>query len=142
MNSPDPPRVVRPRPPARLPETVDRMLRSAHKAEQIARGVHRRAAFQLTRDLLGGSQRAGYPVHLLAECLGLSPKSLRARCGSDGWISADEIASLIGTSSDIVSRRLAGGRISSTVDAADGALLYLASDVIRSAATWPGESPS
>jgi hypothetical protein len=117
------------------------MLRNAHQAEQLARGAHRRAAYQLTRDLLGGSQRAGYPVHLLAECLGLSAKSLRARCGSDGWVSADEIAALIGTSSDVVNRRLAGGRISSSVDAADGALQYLASDVIRVAATWPGESP-
>ncbi|MDT4894084.1 MAG: hypothetical protein QOE97_3119 [Pseudonocardiales bacterium] len=131
MISPDAARVTRTRLATGLPEPIDRMLRNAHRAEQTAQGTHRRAAFQLTRNLLGGAHRAGYPVRALAECLGLSHKSLRARCGADGWLSTDEVAAMTDTPPVVIARWLGAGRISSMIDDRDGTPLYLASEVIQ-----------
>lgn len=134
MTSPGTPTVTRTRLATHLPDVISQMLRSAHQAEKTAQGANRRAAFELTRSVLGGAHKVGYPVRLLAECLGVSHKSLHARCGTDGWISAEEIVALTGRPSAAIARSLAGGRISSTADADDGTLLFLASEVVQSLA--------
>lgn len=123
-----PPPTAVPRP---MPVRLAAVLQRAHTAELQAVGEQRRAAFRLTRALLGGARRAGYSAPRLAECLGLSLSSVRSRSGSDGWVSASAITQLADLAAGMIEQWQVGGLLPTTnVDQA-GQSCYLASDLIR-----------
>jgi hypothetical protein len=119
--------------PDELPMVVARLLRAAQEAENHAIGLDRRPAFQLTRHLLGGARRAGYPVRVLAETLGISVASLRARASSDGPVPGARVMALVGLDDATLGRWAEDGRLAPTGDA--GA--YLASELVRLLADGP-----
>ncbi|MFP3466839.1 hypothetical protein [Leifsonia sp. SIMBA_070] len=94
--SPLPIRTVGIRPRA-LPDELAAVLHAAHQEEQEAIGGQRRAAYLLTRQVIAGLLKAGYPAAVLARELGVRPESVRTR-GQSGWIALAEIGALCGLS--------------------------------------------
>jgi hypothetical protein len=100
-----------PAPPASLPVELAELLHRARDREASAVGAGRVAAFRLTRALLGGARAAGYSVRQLADCLAVSPSSMRARCYSDDWVNEAVFAELAGLDAAVVQQwLLPGGR--------------------------------
>jgi hypothetical protein len=116
---------------AALPEALYAALRRAHRAELTATGEHRRPAFRVTRTLLGGARQAGQPCTLLADCLGVSVASVRARAGSDGWLTTAEVVSVSGLSAQRIKECVALGWLPPPHLGAGGEELHLASHVVR-----------
>jgi hypothetical protein len=116
----------------RVPPELETALRRAHAAERSAQGSLRVPAFRLTRSLLGGARLVGYPLHQLAECLGISVSSTRSRAISDGWITADTFADLTDRPRDLVDRWASDGWLPQISVDESGQTCYAASDLIRS----------
>jgi hypothetical protein len=91
----------------RLPAPLAAVLRAAKGAEEVAVGGHRRAAFQLTRRIIGGLVEDGYPLQLVAVELGLRAESVRTRIQA-GPIAFADIAALTGIAAQELKRRAAG----------------------------------
>jgi hypothetical protein len=111
-----------------LPLRVERALRGAQQAEQRAIGSERRPAFELTRNLLGGARRAGYSIRALADTLGVSVGSLRARASQDGPVSAQHVLELAGLPPNRLANWVGQGWLAPLED---GTGRYLASDLIH-----------
>jgi hypothetical protein len=107
------------------------MLRRAQAAESAARGSQRRAAFRLTRQLIGGAIDAGYPADAIAECLGVTVGSLRNRTERNGLLSVAEIELLTNLSLATLLRWRIGGVL--TVERIDtaGQPSYRAAEIIQ-----------
>ena len=78
----------RPQPPG-LPNRLARALTRAQAQERSTEGSARRWAFRLTRSLIAGTLRLGYPVDEVAACLHVTSEAIRSR-GGDEQISAME----------------------------------------------------
>jgi hypothetical protein len=114
-----------------IPARLATALRRAHLAERAASGAQRRAAFGLTRVLLGGARAAGFGPKLLAECMGLSISSINSRAHRDGWVTPELFAELAGLDVDAMSDWDMAGLIPSRARDDDGRQCHLASELIR-----------
>lgn len=114
-----------------IPARLATALRRAHLAERTASGAERRAAFGLTRVLLGGARAAGFGPKLLAECMGLSISSINSRAHRDGWVTLELFAELAGLDVAAMSDWDMAGLIPSRAGDEDGRQCHLASELIR-----------
>ena len=87
-----------------LPGDLAALLHNAHADEREALGPQRRAAYLLTRQVISGLLRAGYPARLVATELGVRSESIRTRAQA-GWIRLADIAALTGLEQDELARR-------------------------------------
>lgn len=87
-----------------LPDDLAALLLGAHADEREALGSQRRAAYLLTRQVISGLLRAGYPARLVATELGVRSESIRTRAQA-GWIRLSDIAALTGLEQDELARR-------------------------------------
>jgi len=89
-----------------LPESLASLLVAARDDEKQALGPQRRAAYQLTRQVISGLLTAGYPAGLLARELGVRSESIRTRAQA-GWTSLADVAVLSGRDADALLERCA-----------------------------------
>jgi hypothetical protein len=120
-----------------LPAELAALLHRAHDLEVTAVGSARTAAFRRTRALLGGARVCGYPVQQLADCLAVTPSSIRARSYVDEWVSETAFAALAGVSPAELSRWRHTRRLSGDHRVLRGESQSLASDLITALVTRP-----
>jgi hypothetical protein len=121
---------IPPPPPPRLAGPVAALLRAARDAERQASGPDRRAAFRLTRVLLGGARAAGHNAAQLAACLGLTANAVRDRCGSDGWVRVTQLSAVSGVPEPQWAQWHEAGQLTQHCRDDAGQDCYLASEVI------------
>jgi len=121
-------------PPARhydIPPALSAALRRAHIIETAASGPSRRAAFRVTRELIGAAVETGYSIPAIARCLAVKTETVRARIANDGWLSADTVALLADVSSATVQRWHDTGLLPRQRLGPDGQACYAAVDLVR-----------
>ncbi|MGJ4846606.1 hypothetical protein [Leifsonia sp. Le1] len=68
------------------------VLCASSAAETTAEGSARRAAYRVTRHLLGGANRLGLAADQIAAALGVRTDTVRTRSTEDGLVTAKEFA--------------------------------------------------
>lgn len=114
-----------------LPPAVVGLLRWARTEETAASGAHRRPAQRFSREVLGGAADVGYPVALLAECLGVSTCSVRSRLQGNGWLAASKVERGAGLPPATMQRWREAGLLSDELVGSDNERFYPAADVVR-----------
>jgi hypothetical protein len=116
-----------------LPDNVVDLLVRVRAAELEAVGRQRRVAWRTTRDLLGGVVAAGYPLRLVAECLGVGPDSIRTRASRDAWIAAPTAIDVLHIEAVTLFAWRADGLLPNERRLEDGMVYYPAVDLVRAA---------
>jgi hypothetical protein len=119
---------------------VAAVLQRVRAAEQTASGPQRRATFRLMRELLGAARRLNVPLHLLAECLEISPDSVRSRAsGLDGTMTDELIERLTDLAPERL-QQLSGGQLVHASKGGDPAIGHRTTDVLRALMAIPAEA--
>lgn len=82
--------------PPELPPPIAHLLRWAWERERRTGGLRRRNACRLTRQVIGGIVEAGYPSRAVADCLGLTTRTVLDRIEHDGWLPASVVEEATG----------------------------------------------
>ena len=128
---PDPAGPPRERDTEALPPPLAAALRRAHHAEATSHGPHRRPALRRTRELIGATLAIGYSLAAVADCLGITPGSVRDRQASGGSLSDAAIADLTGLDRDDIERWRREGLLPASAAGLDGEPCYPTIDVVR-----------
>jgi hypothetical protein len=113
-----------------LPGRLVAALSRARAHELSSAGAEQRSAFRITGQLLGAAMEMGFPVRLLAECVGTSTGSVRSRARHAGWL--DPAAAEMATALDVdqLMRLAAEGRLPGTQRDNVGGVYFSAVDIV------------
>ena len=126
---------------SQLPPGLVSLLRWAQTAERTSRGPARRAGFRFTREVIGATTAAGYPVALIAECLEVTTSSASGRTQSDGWLAAAKVEEGAGLEPGTLERWYKQGALTQR-HAQATAVLYPAVEIVRALAILgPSDNP-